>query len=64
MIVTVKRAGTSTTLGQVKVDERGKVVEGDPVMTAVVTDVLRRYGGDLAVLNGWTNGYVKLGTSA
>lgn len=64
MIITVKTAARGTTLGKVKLDGAGKVVEGDDVMAAVVTDVLRRYGGNVAVLDGWTNGYVKLSAGA
>lgn len=58
MIVTVRSVRHSTTLGKVKVDDAGKVVEGDAVMAALVTDVVRRAGVD--GLNGWTNGYVQL----
>lgn len=60
MIITVKAARSGAVLGKVKVDEHGKVVDGDEVMALLVTDVLRRGGGDLTTLDGWTNGYVQL----
>jgi hypothetical protein len=60
MIVTVKAVGSGVVLGKVKLDPSGKVVEGDDVAGRVVTDVLYRFDGDTAALNGWTNGYVQL----
>jgi hypothetical protein len=58
MIITVRSVRHDKIIGQVKVDGRGKPVEGDEVMTALVTDVVRRVG--VSGLNGWTNGYVQL----
>jgi hypothetical protein len=64
MIIAVRTIGSGILLGKVKLDGHGKVLEGDELTARVVSDVLRRYGGDLAVLDGWTNGYVKLAASA
>lgn len=63
MIVTVKTVESGVVLGRVKLDPSGKVVEGDDMAGRVVTDVLYRFDGDMAVLNGWTNGYVQLKAS-
>ena len=63
MIIKVRSVRHDRTIGQVKLDENGKVVEGDDVMALLVTDVLRRSGGKLDTLDGWTNGYVQLKAS-
>lgn len=64
MIITVRAVRSGALLGQVKLDERGKPVDGDMFEQKLVTDVLRRVGGDPAALDGWTNGYVKLAARA
>lgn len=61
MIITVKSVRHGKTIGRVKVDDAGKVVEGDEVMAMLVTDVARRVGK--SGLDGWTNGYVQLKAS-
>jgi hypothetical protein len=58
MIITVKAVRSGAVLGKVKVDDAGKAVEGDEVLTALVTDVVKRAG--VAGLKDWTNGYVQL----
>ncbi len=61
MIVEVRKAGErGALLGVVKLDERGKPVEGDDFTQKLVTDVLRAAGDSLTALDGWTNGYVQL----
>jgi hypothetical protein len=61
MIVTIKSVRHDKVIGKVKIDGSGKPVEGDEVMSALVTDVVRRVG--VSGLNGWTNGYVQLKAS-
>lgn len=58
MIVKIKSVRHGKTIGQVKLDEHGKPVEGDEVIAMLVTDVVRRVG--LTGIDGWTNGYVQL----
>lgn len=58
MIVTIRSVRHDKVIGKVKIDESGKPVEGDEVMSALVTDVVRRAG--VSGLDGWTNGYVQL----